>query len=289
MSNVLVLGTFDGVHRAHTALINEAKKLGGKVIACTFDIPPSAYFNATDTVLTLPKEKEELLISCGVDEVFMQKFDRQLSSLKPKEYIDILCEKFNPTAVVAGFNHRFGRFASGSCRELCAFGKTNNFKVITVPPQQYDGNIISSTQIRNALFEGNVEEATSLLGRYYSLCGITVHGRHIGHTIGFPTVNTETYKVKLLPRAGVYASICEFNGKKYKGMTNIGTNPTVSDLGKISVETHILGFNGDVYGKTIKIELVKYLRGEKKFGSVERLKEQLSLDAMLTDGIIKKL
>lgn len=289
MSNVLVLGTFDGVHRAHVALINEAKKIGGRVIACTFDIPPSAYFNGTDTVLTLPEEKEELLILNGADEVFMQKFNKSISLLSPKEYIDFLCAKFKPSATVVGFNHRFGKNASGSCKELCAFGKELNFKVVTVPPQQHCGKIVSSTQIRNALTEGNIEEATSLLGRRYSISGVTVHGRHIGHSIGFPTVNTETDKGKMLPRAGVYASICTFNGKKYKGMTNVGTNPTVSDSDKISVETHILGFNGDVYGKNVKIELVKFLRGEKNFGSVDGLKEQLTLDAMLTDGIIKKL
>ncbi len=289
MSNILVLGTFDGVHRAHATLINEAKKIGGRVIACTFDIPPSAYFNGTDTVLTLPKEKEELLILNGADEVFMQKFGKSISSLSPKEYIDFLCAKFNPCATVVGFNHKFGKNASGSCKDLCLFGKELNFKVITVPPQQYGGKIVSSTEIRNALTEGNIEEATSLLGRHYSVSGATVHGRHIGHSIGFPTVNTETVKGKMLPRAGVYASICTFNGKKYKGMTNVGTNPTVSDTGKISVETHILGFNGDVYGKNVKIEFVKHLRDEKNFGSVKSLKEQLTLDAMLTDGIIKKL
>lgn len=287
MKNTLVLGTFDGVHIAHKTLLSEAEKTGGRVIACTFDAPPAYFFNKIDNMLSLPEEKKELLLLAGADEVFMQHFDEKISSLSPEEYIKSLADIFSPGTVVAGFNHRFGKNASGTGKELADLGKKFGINVLTVPPCTKDGILVSSTEIRNALSSGEITRANALLGRRYAISGTTVHGRHVGHTIGFPTVNTAYGKGKTIPKPGVYATFCTVLGRTYKGMTNIGANPTVSDSGIISVETYILGFEDDVYGENIKIEFVQRLRDEKKFDSLDSLKEQLRFDAAITDGLLK--
>ena len=287
MENTLVLGTFDGVHIAHRALLFQAQKTGGRVIACTFDAPPAYCFKKIDSMLSLPEEKKVLLLSAGADEVFMQHFDEEISALSPEEYIKSLVNRFSPKTIVAGFNHRFGKNAQGSGKELTELGKKFGFNVLTVPPYIQDGILVSSTGIRNALSSGDVLKANLLLGRRYAVSGVTVHGRHVGHTIGFPTVNTAYGLGKMLPEPGVYATVCTLLGKKYKGMTNIGANPTVSDSGVISVETYVLGFDGDVYGENIKLEFAERLRDEKKFDSIDSLKAQLEFDVALTDGLLK--
>lgn len=287
MGNTLVLGTFDGVHIAHGELLSEAKKTGGRVIVCTFDAPPAFFFGKIKNMLSLPGEKERLLLSSGADKVFMQRFDKKIAALSPEEYIKTLVDSFNPQSIVAGFNHRFGKNAQGSVKDLAELSKKYGFNVLSVPPFSKNGILVSSTEIRNALCSGDIVKANLLLGRRYAMSGVTVHGRHVGHTIGFPTVNTEYSAEKMLPKPGVYATVCTLLGKKYKGMTNIGSNPTVSESGIISVETHILGFDGDVYGKNMTIEFVQRLRDEQKFESVEKLKAQLEFDVALTDGLLK--
>ena len=278
--SVLILGTFDGVHIAHQQLIKEAKKAGTKIVACTFTSPFSGQKQLTDI-----EEKTSLLKKYGVNEVFVEDFTC-IKDLSPEEYIKNLCDKFRPTKIVTGFNHSFGKNASGNPQVLSLLGRKYKFIPVTVPPVKYGDIIVSSTEIRLLLENGKTEKASELLGRYYSVSGITVHGRNIGEKLDFPTINTEPSARKLIPQQGVYATFVKVLGKTYKGMTNIGTNPTVTDENKLSVETHILGFNNDIYGRKAEIRFVKKVRDCKKFDSVEQLKDRLSDDAFLINAFL---
>lgn len=285
--STLVLGTFDGVHRGHQALLACARRFAGPVIACTFSLPPAAFFKENVKILTTAEEKTALLKKYGADEIFMQPFTRETAALCAEEYLGFLCNKFRPQAIVAGFNHTFGRGAEGNCVLLRQLGQKYGYQTEIVPPvtDAYLG-VISSTAVRSALFNGQMEEAYRLLGHAYSVSGPTVHGRHLGHTLGFPTVNTETAPEKLLPGRGVYATVCHVAGRFFKGMTNIGVNPTVTREESLSVETHLLGFNGDVYGQNAEVYFLKKIRDEQKFASFEELTRQLSSDALLTDAYL---
>lgn len=276
--SVLILGTFDGVHLAHRQLITEAKKTGKKIIACTFSSPFSGQRLLTD----LP-EKTALLKRYGVNEVFVQDF-KDIKDLEAEEYIRLLSKKFSPSYIVTGFNHHFGKDAKGSPALLSILGRKYNFIPITVPPVKENDIIVSSTFIRSLILEGKVDEAKKLLGRYYTIKGNTVHGKHLGSTIDFPTINTSVTD-KLIPQNGVYATMVRVFGKFYKGMTNIGTNPTV-DGSDLTVETHILGFSGDLYNKETEIFFIKKIRDDKKFASLEELKAQLSDDALLINAYL---
>lgn len=278
--SVLILGTFDGVHIAHRQLIEEAKKAGNNIIACTFTAPFSKQKQLTDI-----NEKTFFLKKYGVNEVFVENFE-DIKNLSPEEYIKRLCEKFKPTKIVTGFNHSFGKNAQGNPQVLSSLGRKYNFIPVTVPPVKDGDVIVSSTQIRTFLQNGDVESATRFLGRYYSITGNTIHGRSIGRTINFPTINTEINENKLIPQTGVYATYVKTLGRTFKGMTNIGTNPTVTNENKLSVETHILGFNSDLYGKPAQILFVKKVRDDKKFDNIEQLKEQLSFDALLINAFL---
>lgn len=276
--SVLILGTFDGVHMAHRQLITEAKKTGKKIIACTFSSPFSG-----QKLLTALDEKTLLLNEYGVQEVYVQEF-KDIKDLEAEEYVRLLCEKFRPTYIVTGFNHRFGKNAKGNPALLSLLGRKYGFIPITVPPVKENDVIVSSTYIRSLILEGKVDNAKKLLGRYYTIKGETVHGKHLGSTIDFPTINTRVTH-KLIPQSGVYATLVTVFGKVYKGMTNIGTNPTVEG-NELTVETHILGFSGDLYGKEAEIAFVKKVRDDKKFSSLQELKSQLSDDALLINAYL---
>ncbi len=278
--SVLVLGTFDGVHIAHRQLIKEAKKTGKKVVVCAFSVPFSKA-----KVLTNAKEKEQILKELGADEVFIQE-PQNVKGLSAEEYIKILVEKFKPEFVVAGFNHRFGKNAQGNLMTLNFLGKKYGFTLITVPPVNNDGVIVSSSNIRSLLEKGEIEKANLLLNRYYSIKGKVIKGKKIGTRIGFPTANIEYQNDKLIPECAVYATFVKCNGKLYKGMTNIGFNETVGENNSLTVETHILGFDGDLYNKEIEILFLKKVRDDKKFESLDDLKNQLSQDALLINAYI---
>lgn len=278
--SVLVLGTFDGVHIAHRQLIKEAKKTGKKVIVCAFSTP---FSNAK--VLSEKEEKEKILKSLGADEVFIQE-PKNVKELSAEDYIKGLVEKFNPKFVVAGFDHRFGKGAQGNLMTLTFLGKKYGFTLIAVPPVEYGGSLVSSSRIRALLQKGEIEEANLLLDRYYSLKGAVVKGKQIGTNLGFPTANIECSENSLIPAPGVYATFVKLNDKLYKGMTSIGFNETVSENNSLTIETHILGFDGDIYGKELEILFLKKVRDAKKFESLDQLKKQLSDDALLINAYI---
>ena len=281
--STLILGTFDGVHVAHRQLIDEALSQKEAVIACTFDAP---YSKAP--LLTLFDEKLALLKEAGVKDVYINSFS-DIKDMPCEEYIRMLNERFKPRTIITGFNHRFGKNAAGTPATLYRLGGELGFTVKTILPVKDGDRIVSSTLIRSILLEGSVDEAARLLGRRYSLSGVTVHGKAIGTKIDFPTVNTAVDAQKLVPASGVYATLVKYNGRIYRGMTNIGTNPTVSDHNPATVETHIFAFNEDIYGKSVEIFFVKRVRDDKKFSSVSELKNQLINDAVLINAYFDTL
>jgi len=287
--SILALGTFDGVHIAHKELLKIAKQQGEHVIACTFDVPPAAVFKNDFKLLTTLREKEFLLKKSGADEVFVQRFDKRFAETLPEDYIKALCERFKPEKIICGYNHTFGKNASGNFGVLCELSKKYNFKTVTVPPIKYENEIVSSTLIRQMLLMGEVENAQKMLGRAYSVCGEIVHGRHIGESLGFPTANVRVEDGKLIPKPAVYASFVELDGIRYRSMTNIGVNPTVTDENKLSVETHVFNYAGDMYNKRVRVSFLKKIRDEKRFDSVEELKEQLLNDALVVNAYIDAL
>jgi len=283
----LILGTFDGVHLAHRELIKSAATECDNVVACTFSTHPLAFFKKDIRLLTLNSEREALLKAYGVDEVYESTFDEAFSKITPEAYIKLLVERFTPSKITVGFNHTFGHMGTGSFKTVSELSHKYGYTANMVLPVKIGGSIVSSTAIRGYLLEGDIDSANAMLGRSYSLSGVVIHGRHLGTTISFPTVNLDVDKCKLLPKNGVYCTYVIIGAKRYKGVTNIGVKPTVTNENALTVETHILGFSEDAYGKRITLELEKRIRDELKFESLDSLRRQLALDTALTDLYLK--
>lgn len=281
--NYIALGSFDGLHLGHISLIHkvyeEAKKNGGKSIVYTFKNHPRALLNKDDApkLLMDNNEKAEFLEKCGIDILYFQEFDEEFMKITPREFIKFLINKFNVKGLIVGFNYRFGYKNTGDIELLKELQKEYNFKLFIMEPCKYNGELISSTRIRNAIEDGNVYEAYKMLGHPFRLSGEVMHGRKIGRTIGFPTANLKYDKNFILPSIGVYYTNVKVNNNIYKGITSVGNNPTVE--GKtLTIETYILDFNEDIYGEIIELFFVKKIRSEKKFNGIEQLKNQLEKD-----------
>lgn len=279
----VALGNFDGVHKGHCDLIQcmikVANKNNLKSALLVFD-------NHTKTVLTgeAPKtitsieQKFNIFEDLGVQLIYRMKFDRDIMKLSPEEFVkSILIDKLNVKSVVVGFDYRFGHKASGNSELLKELGEKYNFNVIIVEPIYIDKELVSSTRIRNLLQEGNIIEANNLLGRKYSIKGKVVGGKKLGNTLGFPTANIEPTENFVIPKHGVYSTNTIIDNKSYLSATSVGYNPTFKDDG-LKIESHIIDFNEDIYGKHIELEFVEYLREEIKFQNLEELKKKVQED-----------
>lgn len=281
---VIALGGFDGLHIGHRALIDKtisaAKKMNCKSMVFTFKNHPLTVINkaCAPKLLLNNHDKLNLLKSYGVDIVNLVNFDTDFMQMTPEAYISSLVKNYNAAGLVVGFNHRFGYKNLGDTELLKALSKTHGFSLSVVSPVKYRGDVVSSSKIRNLLGEdGDVEKAGKMLSRPYFLEGIVIRGKQLGRKIGFPTMNLDYNSDFVLPRGGVYYSVLEHNNRKFKGITNIGYNPTVEN-DKLSVETHIIGFDEDLYDETIKVSFMKRIRDEKKFNSLAELSAQLKKD-----------
>lgn len=279
----IALGNFDGVHMGHCDLIlrmiEDANKNNLKPALLVFD-------NHTKTVLTgeAPKtitsieQKFKIFEELGVELIYKMKFDREIMKLLPEEFVrDILVLKLNIKSVVVGFDYRFGHKASGDSELLKELGKKYNLNVIILEPIYIDNELVSSTRIRNLLQEGEIIEANKLLGRNYSIKGKVVGGKKLGNTLGYPTANIEPIDNFVIPKHGVYSTNTIIDNKSYLSATSVGKNPTFEDEG-LKIESHIIGFNEDIYGKDIELEFVEYLREEIKFENLEELKKKIQED-----------
>lgn len=282
----LALGFFDGLHKGHQTVINEAKRkaeeLGIRSAVMTFDPHPSHLFGDGENkvgYITQYAEKARLLRSMGIDALFIVTFDWALASLSPNQFIDVFLKGLHVKHVTAGFDYTFGSKGAGTMKQMAelsggAFG-TTVIKKVTDNEEK-----ISSTRIRKLLAEGNVEETALLLDRPYRTAGIVVDGEKRGRLLGFPTANVMPEKNTVLPANGVYAVHFTVEGKTYQGVCNVGVKPTFHDPSdrQAVVEVHVLNFDGDLYGKEAFVDWIGHIRDEQKFGSIDLLIEQIAKD-----------
>lgn len=279
-NNYVALGSFDGLHKGHLSLINKAvevaEKKNGKSMVFTFKNHPRCFMDrGFCSKLIMENEKKiEILEDEKVDILCFKDFDTEFMKLTPKEFIQLLIDKYNAKGIIVGFNYKFGYKNLGNVKLLEELKEIFNYELYVIDKCLYDGDVISSTRIRNLILEGDVSEAAEMLSRPYSLTGEVVHGRKIGRTMGFPTANLDINKNLILPKVGVYYTNVKVNNNIYKGITNIGNNPTVNGK-KITIETYILDFDEDIYGEHIEGSFIKKIRDGKKFNGLQELKEEL--------------
>ena len=293
---VITIGTFDGVHLGHrqiiTQLIEEAKNVGGEtVIISFFPHPRSVITNSLTNVKLLGTliEKIALLSSSGIDHLVIIPFNLEFANQSADEYIsNFLVKLFHPHTIIIGYDHRFGKNRVGDYHLLVAYGKELGFAVKEIPEHILNEVVISSTKIRRALLDNDINTANKFLGYEYFFEGDVIKGNQLGRTIGYPTANLNVASdEKLIPGNGVYAvhaSILEENKVPVilKGMMNIGVRPTVDGVLRV-IEVNLFHFDQDIYGKTLKVSIHSYLRAEQKFSGLEALKEQLGKDQLMAE------
>ncbi len=282
---VVTIGNFDGVHRGHQALfatcVDRAKALGGTAMALTFEPHPMRVLRpAVNLPLITPLEQKlELIAAHGLDVALIIRFDENFANLSADAFVDKLLKgRIGVAAVVVGYDFAFGRKGLGDVDLLHSKAETHGFEVHAVGPVIVDGRPVSSTRVRQVVHQCDLAAARRLLGRHYRIAGrvMTGHGRG-GRLLGFPTANLRVVD-ELLPGPGVYAVLVELaDGRLIMGANNIGSNPTFDD-GALSVETHLLDFQGDLYGQDIKVHFVEHLRPEMRFDSPQELAAQIAKD-----------
>ena len=280
---VLSLGNVDGVHIGHAKLIKilaEAKN-DDKAVVFTFAEHPLNLMSEQKVVKYIigSSDKMTYLNELGADAIYFADFEA-MKDYTPQRFVDeVLLGKFHPRIVVCGENFTFGRSKSGSAKDLSQMLNAKGVECLIVPPVKYDGKVVSSTLIRSVISEGDMEMAEKLLGRKYSIFLPVIHGREIGRTIGFPTINQLFPSDRITPKFGVYACICEINGISHYGIANVGVRPTVSENERNPIcETHIFDFGEQLYDKDVRVSFCRLIRAEKKFNSLEELKNQISND-----------
>ena len=288
---VIALGTFDGVHAGHLALLRMAKEAAAEkndtALVHTFANHPRGVFAQAPRLLVRDEERIRLLRAQGC-EVVTDTFTKTYAALSPRAFIEMLLSRFDVRAVAAGYNYTFGAAGAGDVQTLAALGEEFGFAVLTMPPCLYEGTPISSTRIRACVEAGRVEAANAMLGRDFSMRGTVARGRRIGRTLGFPTANIACDLQLVLPKIGVYAAYARLDGALYPAITNIGSNPTVGGT-ETRVETHLLGFDGDAYGRDMQVYFVSYLREEQRFRDTDALRAQLVSDEARAMEILRKL
>ncbi len=282
----LCLGNFDGVHRGHRALIdelvrqNKAREVRLPLGALLFTRPPAAVlFGHAAPQLNTAEEKLELLREAGLRFAVLFDFE-ELKDMEPDEFVrQILIETCHCRLAVCGFNYTYGAKGAGDVARLAStFGAHPDRTLAVVPPVTEGGQTVSSSLIRTLLEQGRPEEAARLLGRPFFLTGTVQSGKHVGNTLGYPTANLTFPKGGLVPAHGVYLSTVRVGRRTYYGLSNVGTRPTFDDGNCVNCETFLLDFHGDLYGKQVRISLLRYLRAEQQFPTVEALQAQIAQD-----------
>jgi riboflavin kinase/FMN adenylyltransferase len=290
-------GTFDGVHLAHKKIIERLKQIAsiknGETVIITFEPHPRIVLLPLDhglQLLSTLNEKINLLEKAGVDHLIILPFTKEFSRLSSEQFIrNILVNKIKTNTLVIGYDHRFGKNREGSFEHLKNSASLYEFEVEEIPEQDIDDIAISSTKIRQALLNNDIQTAQKYLGNSYSLEGNVIKGKQLGRTIGYPTANIEVENsYKLIPQDGVYAVWVWYNKARFGGMLNIGNNPTIKDKGR-SIEVNIFNFEKDIYTENLKIEFVSKLRNEEKFNGLDALKNQLHLDKQNAQTILNKI
>ena len=284
---IVTIGTFDGVHQGHRAIlsdmVNAAKSIDGETVVITFYPHPRQVLNidsANLRFITSQEEKIKHLEEIGIDNLIVVNFTKEFSLLPSDAFIrDYVIEKINPAKIVIGYDHHFGNNRTGDFSQLQELASQYNFEVQRIEAHDVENIAVSSTKIRHSLQRGDVEHANLLLGYQYSYVGKVVSGNKIGREIGYRTANLDVKKeFRLIEMSGVYATYVDFEDKVYKSMTYIGKKPTINVGNDENIEVHIFDFDGDIYEKDVKIRFVKRIRDERKFDSLDDLKQQITLD-----------
>jgi riboflavin kinase/FMN adenylyltransferase len=285
---VLTIGTFDGVHIGHQKIINqlnrEAKEIGGESVLFTFYPHPRMVLYPETHGLKLIQtqvEKIDKLRRMGLKNIIVYPFTKDFSRLTALEFVrDYLVNQLHVKKLVIGYDHQFGKNREGSIDFLRSVSDTYGFDVVEIPAMEIDDVNVSSTKIRNAILNGEIDKVARFLGEPFELHGQVVQGQALGRQIGFPTANIDIDSdVKLLPKSGVYAvNVLLQDGSIQEGMMNIGVKPTVSELNSVSIEVHLFDYNQDIYDQYVTVQLLSRFRDELKFESVFDLKEQLNKD-----------
>ena len=283
--SVATIGFFDGVHLGHRYLINQVKiaaSLNGWCSSIiTFPVHPRQVIQSDyqPSLLSSPEEKIELLASTGIDNCILLPFTRELSMLTAWEFMQLLYDKYKVRMLVIGYDHRFGHNRAETFEDYCRYGRELGIHIMQATAYTQEQDKVSSSTIRRALLSGEVSTATKYLGYNYFMQGTVVGGYQVGRKIGFPTANLQVdFSNKLIPAIGVYAVRVSVNGQNYKGMLNIGHRPTLNNGTNLSIEVHILDFEGDIYNQQMRLEFIEFLRPEIKFDSVDELITQMHKD-----------
>jgi riboflavin kinase / FMN adenylyltransferase len=297
---VVTIGTFDGVHMGHMQIINQLKQaalqVGGQSVIITFDPHPRQVISSTSLPIqllnTLP-EKIKLLSEKGIHHLVVVPFTTQFMVQEPLDYIrNFLVKYFEPNTIIIGYDHRFGHQRLGDINMLKTYAPTYKYQLIEIPKQVLEDVAISSTRIRKALEMGQLNVANELLGYPYFFEGQVVEGNKMGRTIGYPTANIKIDNAqKLVPANGVYAvqvSMPQSEAQQaFGGMMNIGLRPTINGTA-LTIEVHIFDFDATIYGSTLQIKVLGFLRHEVKFSGLDALKQQLAKDAIDAQAVLQK-
>ncbi len=289
---VLSIGVFDGVHLGHQRLLSRlverasaAGRLSGVV---TFSNHPKSVLSPDGRLgrLTTPGERSTLLRRLGVDIVVPLTFHEKLAHLTAREFVELLIRHLKMRGMVVGPDFALGRGREGHHAMLKLLGDELGFTVEVVEPVTQDGTIVSSTAVRRAISGGEMAATSRLLGRHFSLTGRVIGGTQRGHWLGYPTANLSVDEEQALPRDGVYATICHLGGRAYPSVTNIGSRPTFSEKGR-TIEVFLIGFDEEIYGEEMTIELVERMRGVLKFDSPDELARQIGKDVEKAGPILQ--
>ena len=282
--SVVTIGSFDGVHLGHQAILNQVKavaaELGLPSVVMTFEPQPQEFFSGERAPARLMRlrEKVDALFGFGVDQVLCLQFNRELRNLTAAEFVrSVLVDGLGTRHLIVGDDFRFGCDRSGDFKMLAEMGETYDFAVQDTETLEVDGQRVCSTLVRQILEQGNFERASQLLGKPFTITGRVVYGQQLGRELGFPTANVQLNRYSA-PLSGVYAVLVNIDGAVYRGAANVGLRPTVGDLLKPILEVHLLDFEADLYGRRIEVKFVTKIRDEEKFTSLDKLIESIQRD-----------
>lgn len=291
--SAVTIGNFDGVHRGHQEILRRviaaAREIGGEAVAYTFDPHPLKILRpeAAPPVITPIEKKIKLIRSLGVDVLVCERFTEKFSSQSPEDFVrEVLVERLRTKRLFVGYDYRFGKGRAGNIDLLRALGARWDFTVDVTEALRIDDRIVSSTLIRDLVAEGKIREAAEYLGRYYFFRGRVVEGHGRGRKMGFPTANLDA-DTEVLPQTGVYAVFVDLDGRRYHGAMNVGVNPTFGDGQGVQLEVFLLNYDGDLYGKSLRVHFVERVREERKFPSVAALVEQIAKDVAYIQDRLK--
>lgn len=289
VQTAVTVGKFDGFHLGHRSLLSEVlKEKENGLASCVISF--SATVDNERSLIYTKEEQRKLCESMGIDVLAEYPLNESLREMTAEQFVaEILCKKLQAKVIVAGEDFRFGKGRLGDVAFLQSLEEKYGYRTVCIPKVTEEDVRISSTVIRELLAEGKIAEANGLLGRPYAVFGEVLHGKKLGRTLGFPTMNLIPSAEKLLPVYGVYVTRINVDGQWFDGITNIGLRPTVDSDQQVSVETHLFSYDGDLYGKQVEVQFIEFLRPERKFADVDALKAAMFEDVKKAKAILEKI